>query len=201
MQLWLPNRECLFIRNVLKVGWLLFHEQRAVEICRAGRGAMGPGEPLRIEPALTRGRGSCCRTKIGRSCRRPSHQLLGSDRAGRGRSRDASTVVILAGPAAGCRHLAGRDWRVLLGTGGAMVTGLMGADIGPLSCATGGSALLCRWRFNPGATPSALPQSEKETARRSNAGRRVRIGKVRSGRAGDGRHPFRPIGPLARTPA
>jgi hypothetical protein len=37
----------------------------------------------------------------------------------------------LSGPAAGCRHLTGRDWKVLRGTGGAMVTGLMGADIGP----------------------------------------------------------------------
>ncbi len=53
MQFWLPNRECLFIRDVLKVGWLLFAEQRAVEICRAGGGAVEPGEPLRIEPALT----------------------------------------------------------------------------------------------------------------------------------------------------
>jgi len=61
LQFWPPNRECLFIQNVLKVGWLLFPEQRAVEICRAGSGAMEPGEPLRIEPALTRGRGSCCR--------------------------------------------------------------------------------------------------------------------------------------------
>ena len=60
MQFWLPNRECPFIRDVLKVGWLLFPEQRAVEICRAGGGAVEPGEPLRIEPALTLGRGSCC---------------------------------------------------------------------------------------------------------------------------------------------
>ncbi len=52
MQFWPPNRECLFIRDVLKVGWLLFSEQRAVEICRAGGGVIGPGEPLRIEPAL-----------------------------------------------------------------------------------------------------------------------------------------------------
>ena len=53
MQFWPPNRECLFIRDVLKVGWLLFSEQRAVEICLAGGGVIDPGEPLRIEPALT----------------------------------------------------------------------------------------------------------------------------------------------------
>jgi hypothetical protein len=35
------------------VGWLLFPEQRAVEICPAGGGVIDPGEPLRIEPALT----------------------------------------------------------------------------------------------------------------------------------------------------
>jgi hypothetical protein len=35
------------------VGWLLFPEQRAVEICLAGGGVIDPGEPLRIEPALT----------------------------------------------------------------------------------------------------------------------------------------------------
>jgi hypothetical protein len=34
------------------VGCLLFPEQRAVEICRAGGGVMDQGEPLRIEPAL-----------------------------------------------------------------------------------------------------------------------------------------------------
>ena len=35
------------------MGWLLFSEQRAVEICLAGGGVIDPGEPLRIEPALT----------------------------------------------------------------------------------------------------------------------------------------------------
>jgi hypothetical protein len=39
--------------NGARLGWPLFPEQRAVEICRAGGGVMDPGEPLRIEPALT----------------------------------------------------------------------------------------------------------------------------------------------------
>jgi hypothetical protein len=41
-----------YIANGARLGWLLFAEQLAVEIWRAGGGANAPGEPLRIEPAL-----------------------------------------------------------------------------------------------------------------------------------------------------
>ena len=40
-------------------------------------------------------------------------------------------MVILAGLVAGCRHLAGRGRWVLLESGGGMVTGLVGAYMGP----------------------------------------------------------------------
>jgi hypothetical protein len=66
-----------------------------------------------------------------------THPLAGSNNTAGGstclQNTSDSMVILrcLSGPAAGCRHLTGRDWKVLRGTGGAMVTGLMGADIGP----------------------------------------------------------------------
>ena len=42
-------------------------------------------------------------------------------------------MVILAGLAAGCRHQAGRGRWGLLESGGGMVTGLVGAEMGPSS--------------------------------------------------------------------
>ena len=65
-------------------------------------------------------------------------------------------MVILAGLAAGCLHLAGRGRWGRLESGGGMVTGLVGADFGPLSSATGGSALRRRRRHGPGAIPGLI---------------------------------------------
>ncbi len=42
-----------YMANGARLGWLLFAEQRAVEIWRTDGGVMEPGEPLRTEPALT----------------------------------------------------------------------------------------------------------------------------------------------------
>jgi hypothetical protein len=44
-----------YMANDARLGWLLFAEQRAVEIWRAGGAANAPCEPLRIEPALELG--------------------------------------------------------------------------------------------------------------------------------------------------
>lgn len=44
-----------YIANGARLGWMVFAEQRAVEIWRAGGGANVLGEPLRIEPALELG--------------------------------------------------------------------------------------------------------------------------------------------------
>jgi len=41
-----------YMANGARLGWLLFAEQRDLEIWRAGDAANAPGEPLRIEPAL-----------------------------------------------------------------------------------------------------------------------------------------------------
>jgi Uma2 family endonuclease len=47
------RKMAVYMANGARLGWLLFPEQRAVEICPADGGVMEPGEPLRNEPALT----------------------------------------------------------------------------------------------------------------------------------------------------
>jgi Uma2 family endonuclease len=51
----LRRKMAAYMANGARLGWLLFAEQRAVEIWRAGGGANVLGEPLRIEPALELG--------------------------------------------------------------------------------------------------------------------------------------------------
>jgi hypothetical protein len=41
-----------YLANGARLGWLLFAEQRDLEIWRAGGEATVPGKSLRIEPAL-----------------------------------------------------------------------------------------------------------------------------------------------------
>jgi Uma2 family endonuclease len=47
------RKMAVYMANGARLGWLLFPEQRAVEICPSDGGVMEPGEPLRNEPALT----------------------------------------------------------------------------------------------------------------------------------------------------
>ncbi len=48
----LRRKMAAYIANGARLGWLLFPEQRAVEIWQAGADATAVVEPLRIEPAL-----------------------------------------------------------------------------------------------------------------------------------------------------
>jgi len=49
----LRHKMAAYMSDGARLGWLLFAEQWDGDIWRPGGGVMDPGEPLRIEPALT----------------------------------------------------------------------------------------------------------------------------------------------------
>ena len=49
----LRRKMAAYMSDGARLGWLLFAEQWDGDIWRPGGGVMDPGEPLRIEPALT----------------------------------------------------------------------------------------------------------------------------------------------------